>query len=75
MRYPSRILVALALIAAAVAGTRSADAQAWPTRPVRFIIPLGAGSGVDITARLFADKLSQRWASRSWWRTGRAATP
>ena len=27
-------------------------AQSWPTRPVRFIIPLGPGSGVDITARL-----------------------
>jgi tripartite-type tricarboxylate transporter receptor subunit TctC len=38
-----------------------ASAQSWPTRNVRFIIPLGAGSGVDITARLFADKLSQRW--------------
>jgi tripartite-type tricarboxylate transporter receptor subunit TctC len=33
----------------------------WPTRPVRFIIPLGPGSGVDITARLVADKLSAKW--------------
>ena len=36
-------------------------ADAWPSRPVHFIITLGAGSGVDITARMFADKLSQRW--------------
>jgi tripartite-type tricarboxylate transporter receptor subunit TctC len=28
---------------------------------VRFIVPLGPGSGVDITARLFADRLSQKW--------------
>jgi tripartite-type tricarboxylate transporter receptor subunit TctC len=28
---------------------------------VKFLIPLGPGSGVDITARLLADKLSQRW--------------
>jgi tripartite-type tricarboxylate transporter receptor subunit TctC len=47
----------LPLIAALPA--RAADA--WPTRPVHFIIPLGAGSGVDITARIFADKLAQKW--------------
>jgi tripartite-type tricarboxylate transporter receptor subunit TctC len=28
---------------------------------VRFIIPLGPGSGVDITARLLADKLAAKW--------------
>ena len=38
----------------------SAD-QAWPTRPVKFILTLGPGSGADIGARLFADRLSQRW--------------
>ena len=35
--------------------------QAWPQRPVKFIVPLGAGSGVDITARLLTSKLSARW--------------
>jgi len=34
---------------------------AWPQRAVKFIIPLGPGSGVDITARVFADKLSAKW--------------
>ena len=33
----------------------------WPQRPIRFIIPLGPGSGVDITARLLADKLAVKW--------------
>lgn len=37
------------------------SAQTWPQRPVKFILPLGAGSGVDIGARLFADRLSARW--------------
>ena len=41
-------------------GTPS-QTQPWPQRPVRFIIPLGPGSGVDITARLLADKLSAKW--------------
>ena len=30
-------------------------------RSVRFLVPLGPGSGVDITARLIADKLSAKW--------------
>ena len=49
--------------------------RAWPTRPVHFIVTLGAGSGVDIGARLFADKLSAMWkpAGRSS-RTAPAAT-
>ena len=34
----------------------------WPTHPVRFILTLGPGSGSDIGARLFADRLSQRWS-------------
>jgi tripartite-type tricarboxylate transporter receptor subunit TctC len=36
-------------------------AQAWPQRPVRFIVTLGPGSGVDIGARLLADRLPARW--------------
>ena len=36
-------------------------AETWPSRPVRFIVTLGPGSGVDIGARLFADKLSAKW--------------
>lgn len=43
-----------------LSGPVSAD-QAWPTRPVKFILTLGPGSGADIGARLLADRLSQRW--------------
>lgn len=39
----------------------SAAADAWPSRPVHFVITLGPGSGVDIGARLFAEKLSAKW--------------
>jgi tripartite-type tricarboxylate transporter receptor subunit TctC len=42
------------------AATASAD-EAWPTRSVKFILTLGPGSGADIGARLFADRLAQRW--------------
>lgn len=45
----------------AVAWGGQAGAETWPTRTVRFIVPLGGGSGVDIGARLFADRLSKKW--------------
>src|SRR5262249_51229347 len=39
-----------------------ASAQtSWPQRNVRFVVPLGPGSGSDIGARLFADRLTARW--------------
>src|SRR5215467_12677843 len=44
------------------AALSTASAQtSWPQRNVRFIVPLGPGSGADIGARLFADKLTARW--------------
>ena len=55
------ILCASALLFAAAAASAQTSAEPWPTRPVHFLIPLGPGSGVDITARLLADKLAQRW--------------
>src|SRR5437763_12775433 len=39
----------------------SSAAQTWPQRPVRFLVTLGSGAGVDIGTRLFADRLSTRW--------------
>src|SRR5262249_25488572 len=38
-----------------------AQNQTWPQRAVRFLVPLGPGSGVDITARVLAERLSAKW--------------
>ena len=67
MRTRLRYLFAGALSLLAVVrfadGIPLASASAdWPTHPVRFILTLGPGSGSDIEARLFADRLSQRWS-------------
>ncbi|MGZ8310216.1 MAG: Bug family tripartite tricarboxylate transporter substrate binding protein, partial [Rhodoplanes sp.] len=35
--------------------------RAWPQRPVKFILPLGPGAGVVVTARLVSDRLAKRW--------------
>ena len=63
MRLKLRWLLALGLFAVffVTAKLPPAAAEDWPTRPVRFIVTLGPGSGVDIEARMLADKLSQRW--------------
>jgi tripartite-type tricarboxylate transporter receptor subunit TctC len=50
----------IAVVALALSALPSA-AQNWPTRAVKLILPLGPGSGVDISARLIADKLSAKW--------------
>ncbi len=63
MRLQRRYLFALALgliAVVAVAALPSAASQ-WPTRRVRFLLPVGAASGADIVARLLADRLSKRW--------------
>src|SRR5262245_27665255 len=53
-----RTFSASALAAAAALGMpRAARAQAYPTRPVRLILPFGAGGVADATSRLAADKL------------------
>ena len=54
----------LALVLLAVAGTPAAaqtSVQAWPERTVRLILPLGPGSATDVTARLYAERLAEKW--------------
>lgn len=52
------------LAGALVTGTvlmQGAAAQEFPSRPVRFMIPLAAGGGGDITVRAVSQKLNAGW--------------
>src|SRR6202011_1400253 len=61
MKLPRRTFLRLTAGAAALpAISRIASAQAYPTRPVRIIVAFAAGGGVDITARLIGQWLSER---------------
>src|SRR5262249_41533307 len=56
---------AMALAPLALAGARPARAQAqYPTHPVRFILPFGAGGVADVTSRLTAEKLGDKFGQR-----------
>ena len=57
--FASVLVAALAALRAAPAPAQTS--QAWPQRSVRLILPLGPGSATDVTARLYAERLSERW--------------
>ena len=55
------MIVLLIGLVASIDNVTVTSAQTYPQHAVRFILPFGPGSGVDITARLLGDKLAARW--------------
>ena len=59
MRIP--LVVRLAIVAALLTGSSlAAHAQAWPDRPLRFIVPFPPGGSTDTVARAIAERLRER---------------
>jgi tripartite-type tricarboxylate transporter receptor subunit TctC len=42
----------------------AAEAQVWPDRPVKIIVPYAAGGGTDVLARVMADRFSDAFGQR-----------
>lgn len=61
-RISVRIAAALAGLAVLSAG--AAEAQSWPTRPVKVIMASAPGSAPDVIARIVTDRLAQIWGQQ-----------
>src|SRR4029434_9008317 len=57
----NRLHCVLILAVALVLSATTSPAQIVSQRPVKFLVTLGPGSGIDIGTRLLADGLSKRW--------------
>ncbi len=53
-----RYRVAIALFCAYCAAAAAAGADVYPSKPIRFIIPVPAGAGADFTGRTYAQRLT-----------------
>lgn len=62
--FPDLVVTALAALAALIVFASSAAAQTWPTRPVRFIVPLAAGGVADTISRITAERLGELWGQQ-----------
>jgi tripartite-type tricarboxylate transporter receptor subunit TctC len=56
----SKLIAAVASLLAFAAPMTSVLAQAYPSRPIKIIVPYTPGDGPDVIARLIGDKISQR---------------
>ena len=58
---PGRLRACAAVLLSGLAAAGDAAAQSFPARPVRYIMPLPAGSETDIFARVLAKHLAESW--------------
>ncbi|HXD44501.1 MAG TPA: tripartite tricarboxylate transporter substrate-binding protein [Pseudolabrys sp.] len=60
---PKRALAVAAALLALGFGSGAAQAK-WPEKPVRLVLPFGPGGVADVTARILADRLSQKFGQQ-----------
>ena len=53
--------ICVTALAASMPAAAHAAAQAYPTKPIRLVVPFGAGSNSDILARMVGVRLAEAW--------------
>ena len=59
-----RTLAAALVALVTVSASMSADAQPYPSKPIRFIVPFPAGGSTDVGARLIGEYLSRAFGQQ-----------
>lgn len=59
MGKPARALACIAALLCVLAGSGYSWADGYPARPIRLIVPFGAGGPTDVIGRIVAQKLSE----------------
>ena len=54
------LLKATAVVSLALAGSATVAQSDWPNKPIRIVVPYGAGSSPDVIARMMVEKLAAR---------------
>jgi len=60
-----RVIESAAAVVVAVASCAAAQAQNYPTRPVRVMVGYAPGGGVDVAARIVAQGLTEVWGNQT----------
>lgn len=55
------IVKSAAAVAFGLVLSAAAQAQSWPERTVRFVVPFAAGGATDVAARVLGERLSDMW--------------
>jgi tripartite-type tricarboxylate transporter receptor subunit TctC len=59
-----RLFAPLTIAVALMSGTLAVAQDKYPSRPVKIVVPLPAGSAPDIRTRIIADQLTKTWGQQ-----------
>src|SRR5437773_1200965 len=63
-RLQMKLTRVISMVILGLASVAGAQAQDYPSRPVRFVVPYAAGGSGDLLARLLGERLSAKWGQQ-----------